>query len=60
MSGQGTSRVGDQSFEWHPGDTLAVPSWVWAEHRAATDTQLFELSDEPLMRLCNYYRHEVA
>ncbi len=60
MSGAGTTLVGDARFDWTMGDTIAVPGWVWYEHQATADTQLFELSDEPLMRMCNYLRHEVG
>ena len=35
-----------------------APSWTRIEHRAGADATLFTLSDEPLMRLCNYYRFE--
>lgn len=60
MAGSGSTRVGDATFEWKLGDTIAVPTWIWYEHRAASKSQLFELSDEPLMRMCNYWRHEAA
>jgi gentisate 1,2-dioxygenase len=60
MSGAGTSRIGEATFHWRTGDTLAVPTWSWYEHRASADSQLFELSDEPVMRICGYYRHEAA
>jgi gentisate 1,2-dioxygenase len=60
MSGSGTSKIGDESFDWEAGDTMAVPTWIWWEHQAAADTQLFELSDEPVMRMCNYFRREIA
>ena len=60
MSGCGHSIVGGQRFDWQRGDTLAVPTWTWYAHHAASDAQLFALSDEPVMRLCNYFRHEAA
>ena len=58
MSGSGSSIVGGREIAWSRGDTIAIPTWVWFEHRAATDAQVFHLSDEPLMRLCNYHRQE--
>jgi gentisate 1,2-dioxygenase len=58
MAGTGTSRIGETTFQWNRGDTVAVPGWTWYEHNAGVDAQLFELSDEPLMRACNYWRHE--
>jgi gentisate 1,2-dioxygenase len=35
-----------------------VPTWTHFSHRATSDSQLFGLSDEPLMRACKYYRME--
>ena len=60
MQGTGTSNVGDRTFAWSRGDTIAVPAWVWFEHTAARDAQLFGLSDEPLMQFAGYFRHEAA
>ncbi len=60
MAGRGHSTVGGQRFDWQLGDVIAVPAWVWYHHAADTDCQLFCLSDEPLMRMCRYYRHEAA
>ncbi len=60
MAGSGTSIVGDQTFAWNRGDTIAVPTWIWYEHKAEDDAQLFCLSDEPVMKMCNYFRHEAA
>jgi gentisate 1,2-dioxygenase len=60
MAGSGRSIVGDDTFVWKRGDTIAIPTWITYEHRADTDAQLFWMSDEPLMRMCNYWRHEAA
>jgi gentisate 1,2-dioxygenase len=58
MQGNGRSIVGDDTFEWTRGDTIAIPTWAAYEHRADADSQLFWMSDEPLMKMCNYWRHE--
>ena len=60
MSGSGLSVVGGETFAWQRGDSIAVPGWVWYEHKAEADAQLFCLSDEPLMRFCGYLKHEAA
>lgn len=60
MEGAGRSRIGAELFEWKSGDTLAIPSWVWYEHQAHARSQLAEISDVPVMRMCNYYREEAA
>lgn len=58
MHGTGTSHVGDATFDWSAGDTIAVPGWEWFQHVATNDAQIFGLSDEPLMRFAGYYRQQ--
>jgi gentisate 1,2-dioxygenase len=58
MDGEGSTVVGESTFAWRRGDTIAVPTWTHFSHRATSDSQLFGLSDEPLMRACKYYRME--
>lgn len=60
MMGAGVSRIGDQTFDWSRGDTIAAPTWNWIEHEAHEDTILFTMTDEFLMRFANYYRFEGA
>jgi gentisate 1,2-dioxygenase len=58
MEGAGETTVGDRSFAWRRGDTVAAPTWSTIGHRAASDAQLFVLSDAPLLRFSGYYRFE--
>ncbi|HUZ75839.1 MAG TPA: cupin domain-containing protein [Stellaceae bacterium] len=58
VEGSGESIVGGERIAWRRGDTFAVPCWTKFEHRAAADTVLFDLSDEPLMRFAHYWRFE--
>jgi gentisate 1,2-dioxygenase len=58
MKGSGTSRIGDASFDWSFGDTIAAPAWNRIELRATADTVMFAMSDENLMRWSHYYRIE--
>lgn len=58
MQGSGTSRIGDATFEWGFGDTLAAPAWNRIEHKPSADTVMFAMSDENLMRWAKYYRLE--
>ena len=58
MRGSGRSRIGDQSFDWNFGDTIAAPAWHRIEHQAGSDTVMFSMSDENLMRWTRYYRIE--
>jgi gentisate 1,2-dioxygenase len=55
VQGSGSSRVGDSEFEWHRGDMIAVPGWNDQQHAANEDTILIRVSDEPLMRMLNWY-----
>ncbi|HUB95978.1 MAG TPA: cupin domain-containing protein [Stellaceae bacterium] len=58
VEGAGESIIGDDRFKWRPGDTFIVPSWTKFEHHAESDSQLFGLSDEPVMKFGRFYRFE--
>ena len=58
MKGEGHSIIDGQRFDWTFGDTLAIPAWSRIEHHAASDSVLFNMSDEALMRWTGYYRFE--
>src|SRR5712691_3128136 len=58
VEGSGETSAGGERFAWQRGDTFVVPTWNKYEHRATSDTLLFALSDEPLMRFAKYYRFE--
>jgi gentisate 1,2-dioxygenase len=58
MRGEGESRIGERSFAWGFGDTIAAPAWHRIEHRADADSVIFAMSDEQLMRWAKYYRFE--
>jgi gentisate 1,2-dioxygenase len=60
MGGTGESIIGSERFVWAEGDAFIAPCWTWFEHHATSDAQLFELSDEPLMKFARYYRRETA
>ena len=58
VEGNGETSVGGERFAWQRGDTFVAPSWNRYEHHATSDSVLFALSDEPLMRFSKYYRFE--
>ncbi len=58
VEGTGETAIGDEHFFWRRGDTFVAPSWHAISHHAKSDTRLFTLSDEPLLRFANYYRFE--
>ena len=58
MKGAGRSTIGDQTFDWEFGDTIAAPGWHRIEHHVTEDSVLFSMSDEALMRWSRFYRFE--
>jgi gentisate 1,2-dioxygenase len=60
FQGSGTSYVGDERFDWGPGDTFVVPLWHPHRHtnHGAADAVLFSMSDAPVLRPFGLYREE--
>jgi gentisate 1,2-dioxygenase len=58
MEGAGETKVGEETFAWQRGDTVVIPTWAPFSHRSISDSQLFCMTDEPLMRAFKYYRSE--
>jgi gentisate 1,2-dioxygenase len=58
VEGTGSTVINGEPYTWKPGDSLAIPKWNKFEHRAISDSVLFDLSNEPLMRFAKYYRFE--
>jgi gentisate 1,2-dioxygenase len=56
LQGNGQSTIGDRTFEWGFGDTIAAPAWGRIEHRASSHAIVVSLSDESLMHWTKYYR----
>jgi gentisate 1,2-dioxygenase len=54
MQGSGVSTIEGQSFPWGRGDVFCAPCWTRFSHLAATDAQIFTVSDAPLMRFARY------
>lgn len=56
--GAGSSVINGQRFEWSSGDMLAIPSWSIVEHEAAEPTDLFAITDTPVLKALGLYREE--
>jgi gentisate 1,2-dioxygenase len=56
--GSGTSLVGGVEFRWAPGDIFVVPSWATVSHRADGESDLFVLSDSPVIEKIGLGREE--
>ena len=47
--GSGATVVNGRRFRWSSGDMLVTPSWAAVDHEAASDADLFLLSDGPVL-----------
>ena len=60
MEGHGTSVIEGEEIHWQHGDIFVAPSWRWIEHKPAADSQLFSMTDAPLLEWARYLRFEQA
>ena len=58
MQGSGRSVIDGTTIDWSYGDTFVSPSWKTAQHSAAEDAVLFQMSDEDLIRWARFWRFE--
>jgi gentisate 1,2-dioxygenase len=56
VEGSGVSTVEGREFHWSVGDMIAVPSWYEHSHKADGNALLLRVSDEPLMRMLDWFR----
>jgi gentisate 1,2-dioxygenase len=54
--GAGASVINGTRFEWGPGDMLAVPSWATVDHQTSEPSDLFAISDAPVLKALGLYR----
>ncbi len=47
LSGQGSTRIGDEETHWQSGDVMSLPGSCDAVHCAASDTVIWLTTDEP-------------
>lgn len=60
FSGSGSTSVGDTVFEWEAGDVFVAPSWAAVRHRPREVSNLFEMTDRPILRALGLYREELV
>jgi gentisate 1,2-dioxygenase len=58
--GSGASFIGDLEVSWAQGDIFVVPSWIAVSHRADQDSDLFVLSDSPVIEMAGLSRQELV
>jgi gentisate 1,2-dioxygenase len=58
--GQGSSRIGEHSFEWSARDIFVAPSWCSVSHQAEEDSILFSFSDRPAQKALGLWREQAT
>jgi gentisate 1,2-dioxygenase len=61
VRGLGTTKVGDRSFDWAPGDFFAIPPWAVHEHANRSQTEeavMYHVNDFPAIRLLGLWREQ--
>jgi gentisate 1,2-dioxygenase len=56
--GHGTTKVGDETFEWTKNDVFVVPPWIRYSHNASDESVLFSISDRPVQEALGIWREE--
>jgi gentisate 1,2-dioxygenase len=61
VSGEGRSKVGDQTFEWSRHDVFTIPHWTWAAHEAlgGKPADLFIVTDRAIYENLGLSREEL-
>ena len=54
--GSGATVINGSRFEWGAGDMLAVPSWAVVDHEAGEPSDLFAITDAPVLKALGLYR----
>lgn len=57
--GAGASIIDGQRFDWGQGDMFVVPSWSMLTHEADEISDLFAISDRPVLEALHLFRDEV-
>ena len=54
--GQGSTKIGDETFEWGENDVFIAPPWVRYSHNVAKESVLFSISDRPAQEALGIWR----
>jgi len=58
VEGEGTSRVGDETYHWGPRDIFVAPSWMQVTHEIRRDAFVFSYSDRVVQEKLDLFREE--
>ncbi len=56
--GQGHTVIDGQRFDWERGDVFVTPSWSTVAHEATEPSDLFAVTDRPVLEALHLFREE--
>jgi gentisate 1,2-dioxygenase len=56
--GTGNSVINGKRFDWSPGDMFVVPSWAAVQHQANELSDLFAVTDRPILEALSLYQEQ--
>ena len=60
VTGEGRSRIGEETFEWSQHDVFTIPHWTFARHEArGGDADLFMVTDKSAFERLDLVREEM-
>jgi len=59
FKGSGATVINGRAFEWERGDVFVTPSWATVDHQAYEPSDLFAVTDRPILEALHIYREEV-
>jgi gentisate 1,2-dioxygenase len=57
--GTGVTELDDRQYEWEPGDVISIPSWKRVRHFGTSESDVFVMTDEPVLRALKLFRQTV-
>jgi gentisate 1,2-dioxygenase len=61
VRGSGTTRVGEERYDWCEGDFFAIAPWAWHAHEnlGGSESVLWQVNDLPTLQKLNYFREDI-
>lgn len=56
--GSGHTVINGERFDWGRGDVFVTPSWSLVEHAASESSDLFAVTDRPVLEVLHLFREE--
>jgi gentisate 1,2-dioxygenase len=58
VEGEGSSQVGEETYDWKRNDVFIVPNWTFVSHRVDSEAVLFSFSERPTLERLGLFREE--